>query len=422
MLGKSPGRGIYYGYIVTAAVFGTWFIGFGSFPTFGIFFKPILAEFGWSRADAALGFSLAIIIRGFLAIFAGWLTDRLGPRLVVIVFGSFLGISFFFLSKVTTLWQFQLYYASLGAIGLSALVVPVMATIPRWFTERRGLMMGIAQAGAGVGGLVFAPLAGWLILSQGWRSAYVIIGIIALAGIILAGAFLRRGPAEEEQLSDESSRVMASEIRQQNRGLQTAGFSLREAIATPQFWMISGLYAAFGFCRSTFTTHIAAHVQDLGFSLIDGANVMAAMTAATIIGRVGMGRVSDMIGNRRACVIGYAATTLVLIWGLVAKDMWAFYLFALVFGFGWGAQAVLRFALASEAFGLVSLGLLLGVFGLSEAGAATIGSYFAGYIFDLVGNYDPAFWMGIVVSIMGVFLAWRLRPIAKKDNSIELIT
>lgn len=201
-----------------------------------------------------------------------------------------------------------------------------------------------------------------------------------------------------------------SEVNKRSANTQEAGLSLLEAIRTSQFWIIAGLYFSFGFNRSTFLAHIATHTQDLGFSLADGANVLAASTGASIIGRIGMGRVADMIGNRKALMISYAATVVVLIWGLVTEDLWGLFLFALVFGFGWGAQAVLRFAVTSEAFGLVSLGVVMGVLTLAEASAAGFGSYFAGYIFDVVGSYQPVFFMGIALSIIAILLARLLKP------------
>ncbi len=410
MLGRAAKPSFFYGYVVVAAVFGIWLIGWGTHQTFGVFFKPVLTEFGWTRAEMALAYSLAQIMHGALAITTGWLTDRLGPRIVVMVFGSFLGISYLLMSQVSTIWQFRLYYGLVGAIGLSAFTIPVMATIARWFVKKRGLMTGIAQAGAGIGGLIFVPLAGWLILTYGWRSSYIILGIITLTGIIISGSFLRRDPRDIGQLPDGVSEAIAPEVKKQSPSLQAAGLSLRKATRTSLFWIIAGLGFSFGFCRSTVLAHIAAHVQDLGFSLAEGANVLAALTVSSIIGRIGMGRVADVIGNRPTFVISCAATTIVLIWVLVAEDLWGLYLFALVFGFGWGAQAVLRFAVTSEAFGPVSLGLIMGVLFLVEAGGAAFGAYFAGYIFDVSGSYDPAFRMSIAISSMGIILAWLLRP------------
>ena len=405
----------FYGYVVTAAGLGIFLIGVGTQSSiFGVFFKPMLTEFGWTRAETALALALLLIVQAILAITMGWLTDRFGPRVVVTVFGSFLGICYLLMSQVNTIWQFQLNYALVGSIGMSALVVPVMATVARWFVRRRGLMTGIIQTGTAIGGLVFAPLAGWLILTYDWRSSYIILGIIVLFGIITSGLFLRHDPKDIGQLPDGVSEVAAPGVNQQSGNTKEAGLSFLEAIRTSQFWMIAGLYFSFGFNRSTFLTHIAVHVQDLGFSLADGANVLAACSGASIIGRIGMGRLADMIGNRKTLMIGFAATTVVLTWGLVTKDLWGFFLFALVFGFGWGTQAVTRFAITSEAFGLASLGVMMGVLTLAEAIAAGLGSYFGGHIFDVVDSYQPVFFMGIALSVIAILLAWLLKPAVER--------
>ena len=179
--------------------------------------------------------------------------------------------------------------------------------------------------------------------------------------------------------------------------------------------MITGIYFSFGFCRSSILVHIAAYVQDLGFSLADGANVLAALAGASTVGRIGMGRVADMIGNKYTLIISFAAMAAVLGWGLVTTNLWGLYLFALVFGFGWGSQAVLRFAVTSETFGLVSLGVVMGVLVFAEASAAGVGSYFAGYIFDVAGNYDSIFVTGIVLAALAVLLAWLLKPTVKSQ-------
>jgi MFS family permease len=96
---------------------------------------------------------------------------------------------------------------------------------------------------------------------------------------------------------------------------------------------------------------------------------------------------------------------------LAANDLWKLYLFAFAFGVGWGNQAVLRFSLTSEVFGIVSLGLVMGILGVAESVAATLGSYLGGYIFDVFGSYQLVFWLGVGISSMGILLAWWLRPV-----------
>ena len=127
-----------------------------------------------------------------------------------------------------------------------------------------------------------------------------------------------------------------------------------------------------------------------------------------------MGRVADLRGNRSAFMLSYAATTISLLWILVAHQLWSLYLFAFFFGFGWGAQAVLRFGITAEAFGLTSLGLIMGILGIGEAISAALGAYYAGLIFDVVGHYQPVFWVGIVLSVLGILLAVFLKPLKKQ--------
>ncbi|MFB3885870.1 MAG: MFS transporter [Thermodesulfobacteriota bacterium] len=414
-LRRAGEKKFFYGYIVAASGFAIWALGWGTYtPCFSVFLKPLSTEFGWSRAETSLALSLSYLFYGFLTMIMGWLTDKLGPRIVMMVLGSFLGLCYLLMSQVTTLWQFQINYVFVGGIGISTLTVPIMVTTSRWFVKKRGLMIGIVQAGNGVGGFVFPPLAGWLILAYGWRSAYAVLGMITLIGILVSGFFLIRDPKDIGQLPDGKSVEAVPEAKPSNPGPRVAGISLKEALHMKQFWVIAGIFSCFGFCRQAFPAHLAAHVQDLGFSLTDGANVLAVLIGSSMFSRIGMGRVADVVGNRPAFIISFAITVVSLLWGLVTQDLWGLYLFAFGFGFGWGNQAVLRFALTSEVFGLASLGLVMGALGLSEQVAASFGSYIAGYIFDVVGHYQPVFWMGIGISITGILLAWGLKPAIRK--------
>jgi MFS family permease len=410
---KKARRNYFHGYIVAAAGFGVWMISYGTSGTFNMFFVPVSSEFAWTRAETALASSMSTLVGAIIALGMGWLTDKLGPRLVVSIFGAFSGIALLILSQVNSLWQFQLVYALILPIGTSAVIVPVMATISRWFVKRRGLMTGIVQSGVGVGGFIISPLTAWLITNQGWRFAYIILGIISLVGILLCGLYLKREPRDMGLLPDGITES-ATHADQPKTGQQEIGLSLRQAIVTGQFWVIAGLYFAFGFCRSTFLVHVGPHVQDLGFSLSDAATVVAIISVSSIVGRVGMGRVADMIGNRPALMIAYAATTVDIIWGLITRDLWGLYLYAFIFGFGWGAQAALRFPATAVAFGLRSAGVIMGVMGLFEnLLASAFGIWLAGYIFDIAGNYWPVYWVGLGVSIAGIILAGMVKPVDK---------
>ena len=406
----------FYGYIVILAAFGIWMTAWGTNQTYGVFFKPILNEFGWTRAVTAGARSLSSGIAGLLGIIAGGLTDRFGPRRVILIIGSFLGIGYLLMSQVSNLWQFYVVYGIVIGIGLSAATIPVLTTVARWFVKRRGLMTGIVQAGSGAGGMVLAPLAGWLILMHGWRATYFILGIIALVIIISSGLFLRRDPGEVGQLPYGTDETTAQGTKNQEPSLQTAEFSLREAVRSPQFWILSGMLFGMGFCRSAILVHIAAHTTDLGFSLTIGANVLAITSGMSIVGRIGMGRLADVIGNKRTFMIGYIVIAVDLLWALVADELWMLYLFAAAFGFSWGTLAVIRMPIVAEVFGLGSLGAIFGTLEFSAQIGAVTGPLLAGWLFDLTNEYTVAFLITGTVAVLGLILTILLRPIGNQRS------
>lgn len=401
----------FYGYRVAIAGFWVWFLAFGISTTFSVFFVPVSSEFNWTRADTALASALSLMVMGVLGPLMGWLTDKLGPRFVVTFFGSFLSVSCFLLTQVTELWHFTVLHALVLSTGVSTAAVPIMATISRWFAKRRGLMSGLVQSGAGIGGFMISPISGWLISAYGWRTAYGVLGVISLIGMVGSGLFLRRDPRDVGLLPDGAEGECAADGNRPGGEPSATALSLRRMMAGKPFWVLAGLYFAFGFCRSTFMTHIGPHVQDLGFSLVDAANAMAILSVSSILGRIIMGRAADVTGLRFAMVISYGATVLDMVWGLVTRDLWGIYLYAFIFGFGWGAQAVLRFPATAEVFDLRSAGLVMGILGLFEnvLGAA-VGVWGAGCIFDMAGNYQIVYWTGLCISVGAVILAAMVKP------------
>ncbi|RJR35510.1 MAG: MFS transporter [Desulfobacteraceae bacterium] len=397
----------FYGYYVVAAGFGIWFIGWGSYSIcFGVFLKPLIAEFGWSRADTSLAYSSMFMVQATIGILMGWLTDRIGSRRLMLVFGSFIGISYVLLSQVHALWQFQLSYALAGGIGTSVLNIPVIVAVSRWFKKRQGFMLGIVQAGAGIGGFIFPPLTGWIILTYGWREAYFYLGICTLVIMFICGWFLRSAPVNERRpAAVDAGAAAPKKPLTPSKPLAP----VRHPLLHGAFWLLLGIYGSFGFCRATFLAHIAAYTQDLGFTLSDGAFITALISGASIAGRVGTGRLSDRLGNRSALAVSFGITTAAILMALAANNLWILYLFGLAFGFAWGAQAVLRFTATSEVFGLSSLGILLGLLSFVEAMAAMIGSYMGGYVFDHFGNYKPIFWAGAIIAVLGVIFSFFLR-------------
>ncbi|MBI4286056.1 MAG: MFS transporter [Chloroflexi bacterium] len=399
---------IFYGYIIVLAAFGIYGISFGIIASFGVFFKPMLAELGWTRTLTAGAYTMYSLLSGVLTILMGRLTDRFGPRRVIMTFGPFLGLGLLLVSQVHSPWQLYLFQGVVVAIGVSTVIAPVTATIARWFIKRRGLMLSIVTAGgAGLGGLVMSPVAGWLIDSYGWRQAYIIVGLVGLVLVTGLAFLMRRTPGEAGQFPDGiAAPVEFKEVESPSRD----SFSLGEAIRSRQFWAVWTIFFCYGFIRSGVFLHLVANVTDLGFSLAAGAAVLAVTTGVSSVGGVAVGRLADMAGNKLALSGSFLIAAVMLLVAIWAKDLSLLYLFAVVFGLGRGGIEVTRFTMASEMFGLGAAGAILGAASFGAAVGSAFGPLLAGKIFDVTASYQFAFLLLAAVGLIGFGLAACLAP------------
>ncbi len=402
---------IFYGYFILLAAFCITVISAGTGGTFGIFLKPLLTEFGWTRAAASGAQSIHGLEGGLFSIITGWLNDRFGPRLVITVGGFLIGLGFLLMSQISSLWQLYLFYAVHG-IGGGSLMIPLMSTITKWFVRRRGLMTGIFMAGTGVGAMIFPPLVSWLILGQGWRNSYIILGIIPLIFIISAAQFLRRDPAQKGLSPYDGAR-----IGEESLSLKGEGLSFHQATHTRQFWMFCIINFCFMFAASVVMVHIIIYAIGLGISALSAASILSFMGGANIGGRLIGGSVGDRIGNRKALTISLMLVCVSLFWLLIAKELWMLYLFAILFGFGSASSGGVQMSpLAARLFGLKAHGMIFGsVFSVGTMGSA-IGAVLAGYIFDVTGSYQIAFLASAIFAVLAVILAWQLRPISSEGG------
>ncbi len=399
----------FYGYIIVVVAFLLMLMMWGAYYSFGIFFEPLLAEFGWTKAMTSGAFSLSFFLTGILGVFAGRLTDRFGPRVVLTVGGFFLGLGYLLVSQTSTVWQLYLFYGVVVALGMSASVIPLQSTIARWFAKRRGTMNGIIISGIGVGMVIIPPIAQWLISSYGWRTSYIVVGITALVTIILTAQFLRRDPGKMGQLPYGEGEL---EVKVSS---PDTGFSLREALRSWQFWTLVMALLCFTMGEGTILVHIVSHAIGLGISAASAALIIPVIGAVSIPGRILLGMAGDRIGNRPAYVIGFVFLSVSLFWLLVAKELWMLYLFAVIYGFGYGGLSALISPIIAELFGLSSHGVIMGVvimFG--GTGGMAIGPLLAGHIFDISGSYQSAFLMYAAISVIGLILVSRLRPVIRK--------
>jgi MFS family permease len=409
---QSPGDRprFFYGYIVVGAALLIMAIMWGAYNLFGIFFKPVLTDFNWTRTMISGALSLSWIVQGLLGIVMGRLTDRFGPRLVLTISGFLVGVGYLLMSYVSTVWQLYLFYGVIIGSGMGGSWVPIVSTVARWFAKRRNLMTGIVLTGVSIGTLIAPPVASRLISAYDWHTSYIIVGSIVLVVVVSVAQLLRRDPTQVKQRP-----YGESEGQKQEFVSETPPFSLREAVHTRQFWLASGMFFCFGFCFYTIMTHIALHAIDLGISPITAANILATIGGLSIAGRLVLGSAADRFGNRQVFIIGFILMAAALFWLVPAKELWALYLFVVVFGFALGGCATSESPLVAGLFGLSSHGLILGVINLlGFTFGAAIGPLIAGYIFDINNSYQLAFIVCAAVSVVGLILTVLLTPIEKR--------
>ncbi len=398
----------FYGYIVVLAAFVIMVVMWGGIYSFGVFFTPLLTEFGWTRAETSGAYSLFMVLHGLFCIVTGRLNDRFGPRIVITTCGFFLGLGYLLMSRINTIWQLYLVYGVIIAIGMSGGFVPLVSTVTRWFVKRRGLMTGIAVAGIGAGTMIMPPVASWLISSYGWRTSYIVIGSIALVLIILAAQFVRRDPTQMGQLP-----YGADKVKEESLNLEAGALSLRETIHTKQFWTFCVIWAFFAFCVHAIMVHIVPHAIDMRISAASAASILTIIGGLSIAGRVIMGGVSDRIGNKLALIICFILILIALFWLLAAKELWMLYLFAVVFGFAYGGHVPLVSPIVADLFGLRAHGLILGVVIFVGAIGAAMGPLLAGHVFDITSSYRLAFLACVALSVVGLILISQLRPTSR---------
>jgi len=401
----------FYGYIVVIAAFLILMMTLGVYMVFGVFFKPLQAEFGWSSAMTSGAFSLSVIINGVLGIVMGGLTDRFGPRIVMTLCGFLLGLGFLLMSQVSALWQLYLFFGVIMGIGMGGAWVPPLSTVARWFVKRRSLMTGIVVAGAAMGTLIGSPVISRLIAAYGWRLSYAILGGAVLLVVLVAAQFLRRDPTKMGQMP-----YGESEGKQQGLSSETSGFSLREAVHTTQFWVVFTLFFCLGFSMDGPMVHIVPHAIELEISAVSAANILAINFGTSIIGNFVLGSLCDRIGSRQIFIIGFILMAAALFWLVPARELWMLYLFAVVFGFAFGGIFTAESPLVAWLFGMTSHGLIFGFAMLGFTAGAAVGPLVMGYIFDLTGSYQVAFLVCGVVGILGIIMAVVLRPTKKLET------
>lgn len=401
---RSVRRKFSYGNVIMVACFLTLMITYGAIYSYGVFLKPLITEFGWTRAVIAGAHSLHFLLSGVWSILAGRLSDRFDPRLIVTCSGLLISLCYLLMSQLTAVWQLYLIYGVLLSLGAAANFVTVYSTVARWFITSRGLATGIVGAGIGVGVVVMPVLANFLINSNGWQIAFMVISGIALIIPVLA-QFLKRQP-------DYSRKEIAGNVVQHDKQVNwnMRGLSLQQAIGTRQFWVISAMWFIFNLGIQTVFVHLVAYVTDKGIASFIAATIMSVIGLVCILGKLGFGSGLDRFRSKSMYVaigiIMFCSFLLLQLPGITG----VLYFFAVIFALSYGGFAAVQSPTIAEYFGLKAHGAIFGVALFSACLGGAIGPFITGYIFDITGNYDPAFIGCAALCLVASMLPILLKP------------
>ena len=386
-----------YAWVMVACVFILSALSFGTLASLSVFLKPLSLEFGWSRGQASLGYTVISFASASFGIFWGYIADKYGTRWFGIVAALMMSLSLFLLSKQTSIYHFYGFYFLFGAFGNAMVTAPLFANVGFWFRKNPGLALGITAAGGAVGQGLIPYFSGIIIETDGWQAAYYFMAIIYLAIAIPAALFIRESPWREQARTS-----LVEEPRD-------FPLSEKEAIT----WLCSAVIFCC-ICMSVPIVHLVPLLTDAEFSMEFATSVLMVLMFCGAFGRILGGKLGDMIGALPAYILMSLGQAISVIWFPYITDPMGLYLLAAFFGFTYSGvmSSILvctRMMVSAKFAGRAnSFGSFFGWLGMG------MGGFFGGYFFDLYGDY---FWSFAFASIMGgINLLVLLRFLARINN------
>lgn len=410
----------YYGWLIVAVSFITLGLAFGVWYSFSVFFVAITRDFGWNRAATSSIFSLFIICHYLSAALVGILIDRYGPRWLIPAGALWLAGTLLLVSEANSLLQFYGCYGLGAAIGVSIIgFVPHAAILPRWFIRRRGLAVGIAMSGIGVGMLFIPPLMEHIIHLYGWRFAYRVLALLVLAAIPLNIIFQRRDPEQIGTTADGISAARTAAGKKPKHQLVILDQSWAEtywtaanALRTRRFWLLAAGFFFGPFAIQGTLLHAVTCLVDGGLSFTRAASVFGLLGICGSGGKIVIGFLADRWPREIANSIGMGTASLG-IGALLAvsrnPDIFP-YLFAIGFGIGYGAAAPLFPSIAADLFQGPNFGRIFGLLSLFLGLGGASGAWIAGRIFDQTGSYQHAFILILAALWLSCLSFWLAAP------------
>ena len=415
-----PGGTVFYGWWIVLACAGVqWLAALTWMHSYGGYALKLQADFGWSMSVLSLAFALTRLESGLLGPLQGWLVDRYGPRLILIIGTIIFAIGFFIFSLVESITT---YFVAFILIALGSSLggfATLMVSIVSWFDAHRAKAVAMSQIGFSAGGLC-VPFVMMGLEAFGWRSMALYSGVlILLVGLPLV-SLVRHRPEDYGEVPDglrlrssASNPDSGEDCARENASSIEPQISLtwRQAVREPSFWLISSGHALSLLTVSSMLAHLIPYLTfDLGYDPVNAGFVFALMTALQMAGLFLGGVIGDRFDKRiicTLCMMGHFIGLIALTYG---ANPTLVVVFALAHGLAWGVRAPLMVALRADYFGPKSFGTIMGISSLIVMMGMTIGPLFSGIMFDLYGNYDLAFTCIAFCSLAGGLCFWFAKP------------
>lgn len=407
----------FYGWIVVAITFVTMGIGVNARTFFSLLFSPIVDEFGWQRGVTAGAFSFGFIASAVFSPLMGRLMDRTGPRTVMELGVAMMAAGLLLAPLTSEPWHLYLTVGALVGAGSVCLGYSGQSLfLPNWFVRKRGLAVGIAFAGVGIGSIVLLPWMQTLIEQAGWRAACWTLGLLILVVLAPINLLLRKRPQDIGLQPDGDAAAAASAGRASNivdHAWAQIDWTLSRALRTQRFWWLalaffSGLYGWYAV-----QIHQTRYLVEIGFSASAAAWALGFVSLVGIPGQIWLGHLSDRIGREWIWTIsslGFAICFLSLIALKSAPSTALLYLMVLSQGFlGYGVTSIIG-AVAMEIFEGRHFGSIYGTLTVAGLAGGAAGPWVTGVIHDQTHSYAAAFWIGLVICALSILSIWMAGP------------
>jgi MFS family permease len=388
---------------------------------FGVYIKPMEAEFGWTRGALSGAAAISLLLLGAAGPLVGRLADLWGPRRVIAICLLLLGAGSIGSAFVQALWHVYVTSGILMALGAGGVALTTGSTVvARWFEGRRGLAMGVAAGGMSAGQLVVIPLATALTHWFGWRSSFLWLGVGLLVLIFPVGAWLVRNNPEDRGLRPYGATGPTRTAAQAAAAREAGRVSVSEAAQWPQFWLLMATFFVCGYTSNGMVlTHFMPHALDHNFSPLQASSALGVMGAMNILGTIASGWICDRFGRRGPLATYYLLRGLSLVFLLYVWNLPSLHVWAAIFGLNYISTVPPTTTLTANIFGRYSVGELTGWIFFSHQVGAALGAALAGWIFEWTGSYANAFLSAALMAGLAAGLAMLIReePVSTRPTA-----